>query len=111
MNGVRSDGAVWVELFDALELALFEACDGTASVLDLVDRFADNGASPETDTDSQGEMEGGVESTVAEGEAESGRRARPGGVDDQDDEGEGDVTEDDVLVRLRRLWEATLVEL
>ena len=69
----------WVNLFDALELAILEACDGTRTVTELIADFtsADN-----DDPSWEGSEEGDIEE---------------------------EVNEEEILVRLQRLWDLTLV--
>jgi hypothetical protein len=79
--GVTADAARWVDLFDALELAILEACDGTRTVAELVVGLVVNDLTRE-DGDSD---------------------------EDGDEDEEGEVTEEEILVRLQRLWDLTLI--
>ena len=96
-EGVLADDARWVDLFDDLELALLEACDGGATVGDLLDAFATTPVFSSTTFTFGG---------PAEEEEEEGEASEAG-------EGEykgAEVTEAEVLIRLYRLWDATLLE-
>lgn len=69
----------WVNLFDALELAILEACDGTRTITELIADFV------AADNDDEGDEGSGMM------------------------EEEGEVNEEEILVRLQRLWDLTLV--
>jgi hypothetical protein len=84
--GVFKDEDSWVELGDSLDLALLEACDGTNSLGSLVEEFA---TSLRQDDGSDGDD----------------------GDDDDEEKEDDEVTEAEILVRMKRLWELTLVEL